>query len=179
MIEPPDIKEDILRAVPRLRAFAISLTGNIDQADDLVQEAIVRGLSHLDSFTPGTNMQAWLFTILRNQFHTGYRKRRREVEDPDGQYAAKLAAAPTQDAYINLKDLGTALLQIPVEQREAVLLVAGGISYEEAAQICGVAIGTIKSRVNRARHALAERLSIADTEDIGIDRVMKAAVPAT
>jgi RNA polymerase sigma-70 factor, ECF subfamily len=89
------------------------------------------GLSHLDSFTPGTNMQAWRFTILRNQFHTGYRKRRREVEDPDGQYAAKLAAAPTQDGYINLNDLGAALLQIPVEQREAVLLVAGGISYEE------------------------------------------------
>jgi RNA polymerase sigma-70 factor, ECF subfamily len=178
MISPPDVKADILEAVPHLRAFAISLTGDLDRADDLVQEAIVRGLSHLDSFTPGTNMQAWLFTILRNQFHTGYRKRRREVEDPDGQYAAKLAAAPTQDAYINLKDLGTALLQIPVEQREAVLLVAGGISYEEAAQICGVAIGTIKSRVNRARHALAERLSIADTEDIGVDRVMKAAVPA-
>jgi RNA polymerase sigma-70 factor, ECF subfamily len=179
MISPPDVKADILEAVPHLRAFAISLTGDLDRADDLVQEAIVRGLSHLDSFTPGTNMQAWLFTILRNQFHTGYRKRRREVEDPDGQYAAKLAAAPTQDAYINLKDLGTALLQIPVEQREAVLLVAGGISYEEAAQICGVAIGTIKSRVNRARHALAERLSIADTEDIGVDRVMKAAVRAT
>ena len=179
MISPPDVKADILEAIPHLRAFAISLTGDLDRADDLVQEAIVRGLSHLDSFTPGTNMQAWLFTILRNQFHTGYRKRRREVEDPDGQYAAKLAAAPTQDAYINLKDLGTALLQIPVEQREAVLLVAGGISYEEAAQICGVAIGTIKSRVNRARHALAERLSIADTEDIGVDRVMKAAVRAT
>jgi RNA polymerase sigma-70 factor (ECF subfamily) len=178
MISPPDVKADILEAVPHLRAFAISLTGDLDRADDLVQEAIVRGLSHLDSFTPGTNMQAWLFTILRNQFHTGYRKRRREVEDPDGQYAAKLAAAPTQDGYINLKDLGTALLQIPVEQREAVLLVAGGISYEEAAQICGVAIGTIKSRVNRARHALAERLSIADTEDIGVDRVMKAALPA-
>ena len=178
MISPPDVKADILEAIPHLRAFAISLTGDLDRADDLVQEAIVRGLSHLDSFTPGTNMQAWLFTILRNQFHTGYRKRRREVEDPDGQYAAKLAAAPTQDGYINLKDLGTALLQIPVEQREAVLLVAGGISYEEAAQICGVAIGTIKSRVNRARHALAERLSIADTEDIGVDRVMKAAVPA-
>jgi RNA polymerase sigma-70 factor (ECF subfamily) len=143
MISPPDVKADILEAVPHLRAFAISLTGDLDRADDLVQEAIVRGLSHLDSFTPGTNMQAWLFTILRNQFHTGYRKRRREVEDPDGQYAAKLAAAPTQDAYINLKDLGTALLQIPVEQREAVLLVAGGISYEEAAQICGVSIGTI------------------------------------
>ena len=106
MIEPPDIKEDILRAVPRLRAFAISLTGNIDQADDLVQEAIVRGLSHLNKFTPGTNMQAWLLTILRNQFHTAYRKRRREVEDPDGTYAARLAMAPAQNGHLDLEDLG-------------------------------------------------------------------------
>ena len=174
-----DVRADILKAIPHLRAFAISLTGDVDRADDLVQEAIVRGLSHLDSFTPGTNMQAWLFTILRNQFHTAYRKRRREVEDTDGQSAARLAVAPTQDAYVNLQDLGAALLQIPVEQREAVLLAAGGISYEEAAQLCGVAIGTIKSRVNRARHALAERLSIADAEDIGADRIMKAAVQAT
>ena len=88
-----DVRADILKAIPHLRAFAISLTGDVDRADDLVQEAIVRGLSHLDSFTPGTNMQAWLFTILRNQFHTSYRKRRREVEDPDGQYAARLAVA--------------------------------------------------------------------------------------
>jgi RNA polymerase sigma-70 factor, ECF subfamily len=94
------VKADILESVPHLRVFAISLTGDLDRADDLVQEAIVRGLSHLDSFTPGTNMQAWLFTILRNQFHTGYRKRRREVEDPDGQHVAKLAAAPTQDGHI-------------------------------------------------------------------------------
>jgi RNA polymerase sigma-70 factor, ECF subfamily len=178
MIEPPDIKEDILRAVPRLRAFAISLTGNIDQADDLVQEAIVRGLSHLDKFTPGTNMQAWLLTILRNQFHTAYRKRRREVEDPDGAYAARLATAPAQNGHLDLEDLRVALLRLPVEQRETVLLVAGGISYEEAAQICGVAIGTVKSRVNRARTSLAELLGIVDAEDIGADRVMKAAVPA-
>ncbi|WP_173909416.1 sigma-70 family RNA polymerase sigma factor [Microvirga ossetica] len=174
-----DVRAGILKAIPHLRAFAISLTGDVDRADDLVQEALVRGLGNLDKFQPGTSMQAWLFTILRNQFHTAYRKRRREVEDPDGQYAARLAVAPTQDAYVNLKDLGAALLQIPVEQREAVLLAAGGINYQEAAQICGVAIGTIKSRVNRARHALAERLSIADAEDIGADRIMKAAVPAT
>jgi RNA polymerase sigma-70 factor, ECF subfamily len=178
MIEPPDIKEDILRAVPRLRAFAIFLTGNIDQADDLVQEAIVRGLSHLDKFTPGTNMQAWLLTILRNQFHTAYRKRRREVEDPDGAYAARLATAPAQNGHLDLEDLRVALLRLPVEQRETVLLVAGGISYEEAAQICGVAIGTIKSRVNRARTSLDELLGIVDAEVIGADRVMKAAVPA-
>ena len=168
-----DVRADILKVIPHLRAFAISLTGDLDRADDLVQEAIVRGLSHLDSFTPGTNMQAWLFTILRNQFHTGYRKRRREVEDPDGQHAAKLAAAPTQDGYINLKDLGTALLQIPVEQREAVLLVgAEGYSYEEAAEICGTKVGTIKSRVNRARTRLAELLQL-DQGDWGRSRMIR------
>jgi RNA polymerase sigma-70 factor, ECF subfamily len=149
MISPPDVKADILEAIPHLRAFAISLTGDLDRADDLVQEAIVRGLSHLDSFTPGTNMQAWLLTILRNQFHTAYRKRRREVEDPDGTYAARLATAPAQNGHLDLEDLRVALLRLPVEQRETVLLVAGGISYEEAAQICGVAIGTVKCGYRR------------------------------
>ena len=178
MTRPPDVKADILEAIPHLRAFAISLTGDVDRADDLVQEAIVRGLSHLDKFTPGTNMQAWLFTILRNQFHSAYRKRRREVEDPDGQYAARRATAPAQNGHLDLEDLRVALLRLPVEQRETVLLVAGGISYEEAAQICGVAIGTIKSRVNRARSGISELLGIVDAEDIGADRVMKAAVSA-
>jgi RNA polymerase sigma-70 factor (ECF subfamily) len=171
------IQDDILKAIPHLRAFAISLTGDADRADDLVQEAIVRGLSNLDKFAPGTSMQAWLFTILRNQFYTAYRRRRREVEDPDGIHAAKLATAPAQNGHLDLKDLRTALIKLPIEQREAVLLVAGGISYEEAAQICGVAIGTIKSRVNRARHGLAQLLGVVDSEDIGADRLMKAAVP--
>jgi RNA polymerase sigma-70 factor, ECF subfamily len=100
------------------------------------------------------------------------------VEDPDGTYAARLATAPAQNGHLDLEDLRVALLRLPVEQRETVLLVAGGISYEEAAQICGVAIGTIKSRVNRARTSLAELLGIVDAEDIGADRVMKAAVSA-
>src|SRR3712207_9462425 len=90
MTLPPDLRDGLLQAIPSLRAFAISLTGNIDQADDLVQEAMVRGLTYIDQFQPGTNIQAWLFTILRNQFHTFYRKRRREVEDPDGGIAARL-----------------------------------------------------------------------------------------
>jgi len=81
------MQEDILKAVPRLRAFAISLTGDMDRADDLVQEAILRALGNLDKFTPGTNVQAWLFTILRNHFRTDYRRKQREVEDPDGIYA--------------------------------------------------------------------------------------------
>jgi RNA polymerase sigma-70 factor (ECF subfamily) len=127
-----------------MRAFAMSLTGNVDQADDLVQEAMVRGLAHINQFQPGTNIQAWLFTILRNQFHTGFRKRRREVEDPDGGIAARLAVPPEQDVHLDMEDLKAALAQLPIDQREALLLVgAQGFSYEEAAAICGARIGTM------------------------------------
>jgi RNA polymerase sigma-70 factor (ECF subfamily) len=80
----PDLRDSLLQSIPSMRAFAVSLTGNVDQADDLVQEAMVRGLTYIQQFQPGTNIQAWLFTILRNQFHTLHRKRKREVEDPDG-----------------------------------------------------------------------------------------------
>jgi len=172
-----DLQRNILSVLPSLRAFAISLTGNVDQADDLVQETIVRALGNIDKFTPGTNMAAWLFTITRNQFHTSYRRRRREVEDPEGIYASKLATAPAQNGNLHVQDLRTALIKLPVEQREAVLLVAAGVSYEEAAQICGTAIGTIKSRVNRARNRLSELLGVMNPEDIGADRIMKAALP--
>jgi len=173
----PDLREDIVAAIPPLRAFAISLSGNVDAADDLVQETILRGLSHLDSFQPGTNLQAWLFTILRNQFHTSFRKRRREVEDPEGGYAARLGSLPEQGGHLDLEDLKMALTKLPFEQREALLLVgAQGFSYEESAEICGTRIGTIKSRVNRARTRLAELLSVEDAEDIGADRVLKAAL---
>jgi RNA polymerase sigma-70 factor, ECF subfamily len=175
----PELRDDMLRAVSSLRAFAISLTGSVDQADDLVQEALVRGLSNLNRFEAGTNIQAWLFTILRNQFHTAYRKRRREVEDPDGSMAGNLCSAPEQDGHLDLEDLKAALARLPFEQREALLLVsAEGFSYEEAARICGTGLGTIKSRVNRARTRLAEMLGIEEASDIGADRVIKAAVQA-
>jgi RNA polymerase sigma-70 factor, ECF subfamily len=98
----PDLRDSILQSIPHLRAFAISLSGNADQADDLVQEAIVRGLGHIEQFQPGTNMQAWLFTILRNQFHTAYRKRRREVEDPKGGFAARLSDLPEQVGHLDI-----------------------------------------------------------------------------
>jgi RNA polymerase sigma-70 factor (ECF subfamily) len=174
---PPDLRDGMLRSIPSLRAFAISLTGNIDQADDLVQEAMVRGLTYINQFQPGTNIEAWLFTILRNQFHTFYRKRRREVEDPDGGTAARLAVPPEQDGHVDLDDLKSALAQLPIDQREALLLVGPqGFSYEEAAAICGARIGTIKSRVNRARTRLAELLGIESPEDIGADRVVKATI---
>ena len=175
-----DLRADLFRAIPHLRAFAISLTGNVDQADDLVQEAIVRGLSHLDSFTPGTNLQAWLFTILRNQFHTSFRRRKREVEDPEGKMAGLLSTPPEQHSRLDYADFRAALAKLSLEQREVLLLVgAEGLSYEEAARVCGTKIGTIKSRMNRARARLAELLHFEDEEDFGTDRVLRAALSFT
>src|SRR3954463_12957844 len=113
----PDLRDGILASIPSLRAFAVSLTGSIDAADDLVQETILRGLSHIGSFQPGTNLQAWLFTILRNQFHTSYRKKRREVEDPEGGYGARLSVLPEQGGHLDLEDLKTALAKLPHDQR--------------------------------------------------------------
>jgi RNA polymerase sigma-70 factor (ECF subfamily) len=173
-----ELRASLLKAIPHLRAFAISLTGKVDQADDLVQEAILRGLSHLDSFTPGTDLQAWLFTILRNLFYTSLRKRRREVEDPDGVMAGMLSTAPEQHGRLDLNDLRTALGKLSVEQREALLLVgAEGMSYEEAAAICEVNIGTIKSRINRARTRLAELLDVADADNLA-NRTSNASLSA-
>ena len=176
MTSASDTRTAILEAIPSLRAFAISLSGRVDRADDLVQETLLRALSNIGRFEPGSNMQAWLFTILRNQFHTSYRKKSREVEDPEGVFAAKLAIEPAQPGHLDLEDLRAALQKLSIEQREAVLLVAGGMSYDEAALICGCAIGTIKSRVSRARTRLAELMGVTDPEDIGADRVTKAAL---
>ncbi len=171
-----DLKASLFKAIPHLRAFAISLTGDLDQADDLVQEAIMRGLSHLHGFTPGTNMQAWLFTILRNQFHTGYRKRRREVEDPDGIMVSMLSTLPEQEGRLDLGDLQTALAKLPLHHREVLLLLgAEGLSYEETARIVGKNVGTVKSRMNRARIRLAELMHVTGEDDFGTDSVIRAA----
>jgi RNA polymerase sigma-70 factor (ECF subfamily) len=127
----------------------------------------MRAWSHLDSFEPGTNMSAWLFTILRNHFRTEYRKRRREVEDADGGYAERLTTPEEQTAHIQFGELRQALMKLSPDQREALILVgASGFSYEEAAKICDCAIGTIKSRVNRARLRLAEILGIENVPEI-------------
>jgi len=169
------VREVMLAAVPSLRAFAISLCGNVDRADDLVQEALLRALSNISSFQPGTNMSAWLFTILRNLFRSEYRKRRREVEDVDDYYARQLTSLPEQNSRVETNEFRAALNLLPPEQCEALVLVgASGFSYEEAAQICGCAVGTIKSRVNRARSRLAEILSIRDASDFGADRATVA-----
>ena len=169
------VREGIIAAIPRLRAVAVSLTGNTDRADDLVQETMLRAYANLDKFQPGSNLPAWLFTILRNQFRSEYRKRRREVEDSDGHYAETLKSQPAQQGHVEFNEFRAALAQLPQDQREALVLVgASGFSYEEAAHICGCAVGTIKSRVNRARTRLAELMSIDGSNDFGPDEQTRA-----
>ena len=175
----PSLRDAMLAAVPSLRAFAISLSGNIDRADDLVQETLLRAIANIDSFQPGTNMSAWMFTILRNLFRSEYRKRRREVEDTDGSYAESLKSQPEQSSRLEFQEFRTALAKLPPDQREALILVgASGFSYEEAASICDCAVGTIKSRVNRARTRLADLLSIESAEDFGPDQSTRAIMAA-
>jgi RNA polymerase sigma-70 factor (ECF subfamily) len=167
----------ILGAIPSLRAFAISLTNDPVRADDLVQDTILRAWSNAERFESGTNINAWLFTILRNLFHSEYRKQRREVEDADGSYAARLKTHPEQQAHLDFDDFRSALSKLSADHREALLLVgAEGLSYEEAAAVCGVAVGTIKSRVNRARARLAELLNVQSESELGPDDVVKAIV---
>jgi RNA polymerase sigma-70 factor, ECF subfamily len=171
------LRDELLAAIPSLRAFAISFTNSRDRADDLVQETILRAWANIDKFQPGTNLHAWLFTILRNVFHSEYRKRKYETEDADGTYAARLKTHPDQHSHLDFEDFRAALATLPRDQREALLLVgAQGLSYEEAAQVCNVAVGTVKSRVNRARLKLAYLLDLNSDADLGPDAVIKAAL---
>ncbi|WP_265517659.1 sigma-70 family RNA polymerase sigma factor [Nitratireductor luteus] len=165
-------REGLLEAVPTLRAFAVSLSKNADRADDLVQETLVKAWDKQASFQPGTNLKAWLFTILRNEFYSQMRKRKREVEDVDGSMTARLSVHPSQDGSSDLADFRKALALLPEDQREAIILIgASGFSYEEAAEICGCAVGTIKSRVSRARARLQEILAIEGEGDFGPDAI--------
>ncbi|MEZ6022819.1 MAG: sigma-70 family RNA polymerase sigma factor [Hyphomonadaceae bacterium] len=154
-------KSDLIELLPSMRAFARSLTRNVAQADDLVQDTLVKALANVDRFEPGTNLRAWLFTILRNHYYSQLRKSKREVEDADGKFAARIAVRPEQDGSIDLEDFKAAFQLLAPDHREVLTLVgASGCSYEEAAQICGCAVGTIKSRVNRARRKLADMLGL-------------------
>jgi RNA polymerase sigma-70 factor, ECF subfamily len=160
----------VMEALPNLRAFALSLTGKVDQAEDLVQDTVLKAITKQDSFEAGTNLQAWLFTILRNGFYSAHRKTSREVEDEDGALAASMISIPDQEDKLALQDLSAALERLPQDQREAIILVgAEGMSYEDAAEALGVKVGTIKSRVNRARNRLAELLGAAG-DDVGSSR---------
>ena len=165
-----DMRGALVAAIPNLRAFAISLCGNADRADDLVQETLMKAWSNIGSFTEGTNMAAWLFTILRNVFYSEYRKRRREVDDPDGEMAGRLSTLPDQPGHMDFLDFKSALQKLPPDQREALILVgASGLSYEAAADICKCAVGTMKSRVNRGRARLIELLALKTNADFDGD----------
>jgi RNA polymerase sigma-70 factor, ECF subfamily len=173
----PSIRDDLLAATPRLRAFAMSLSGNLDRADDLVQDTLLRAIANIELFQPGTNLSAWLFTILHNLFRSEYRKRIREVEDTDGSYVGSLKSSPQQHSRMEFEDFRRALAKLVPDQREALILVgASDFSCEEAAAICGCAVGTIKSRVHRARTKLVELLSIDNADMFGPDQTTLAIV---
>jgi RNA polymerase sigma-70 factor (ECF subfamily) len=164
----------MLAAIPKLRAFAISLCRNGDQAEDLVQETLLSACTSIHSFKPGTHMYAWLSTILRNHFYSEWRKRRGRLESIDD-YAETMAAKPTQIAQVQYNELCRALTKLSLDQREALVLIgASGQSYEEAAQICGCPTGTLKSRVHRARADLAQLLAIEGREYFAEDPIMSA-----
>ncbi len=151
-----DFKRELTAVIPHLRAFARGLCGRPDMADDLVQETMMKAWAARERFEPGTSMRAWTFVILRNAYLTEMRRSRFRGDYDEGVAERILVAPADQEEPIHLADLHRALLTLPAERREALLLVgAGGFSYEEAAEICGCAIGTIKSRVGRARAALS------------------------
>tara|TARA_R110002110_G_scaffold2233_16_gene10099 strand:+ start:2303 stop:2860 length:558 start_codon:yes stop_codon:yes gene_type:complete len=158
-------RDELVEHLPAMRAFAISLTRNTAVADDMVQDTLIKAWTNIDKFQEGTNMRAWLFTILRNTYYSNRRKTGREVADVDGVLTENLAQKPAHDGHMQLNDFRKALALLSDEQREALLLVgASGFSYEEAAKMCGVAVGTIKSRTNRARARLADILGFNDEE---------------
>ena len=163
----PDPREELVEHLPAMRAFAMSLTRNPAAADDLVQDTVVKAWSNFDKFQEGTNLRAWLFTILRNSFSSLYRKRNREVEDPDGVMADAISEKPAHDGRLAMSDFREAFAERTDEQREVLILVgAEGFSYEEAAEMCGCAVGTIKSRTNRARKRLAELMHLEDEDEL-------------
>lgn len=167
----PDVQRVLLAAIPTLRASALSLCGKPDRADDLVQQVLVKAWHHIDSFEPGTSMAAWLYTIMRNEFYTEFRKRRREVEQTTSALAARTSSTASQDSHMSVQEVQAALQRLRADQREALMLVGvWELSYEEAAGICRCAVGTMKSRVNRGRARLAGLLAGGVTGKRGGDQ---------
>lgn len=184
MTETKAFRDGLLASIPSLRAFALSLAQSPDRADDLVQETLVKAWDKQSAFQPGTRLKAWLFTILRNEFYSQLRKNGREVADADGTMTERLAVHPGQHGRLDLEDLGRALDELPDDQREAIVLVGAlGFSYAEAAEVCGCAVGTIKSRVSRARTGLQEKLGLDNDAEFGPDsvtaEVMRSNLPAS
>lgn len=174
-----DPRDRLADAIPKLRAFAISLARDVSRADDLVQDTILKAWSNIEKFDPATNLDAWLFTILRNTFYSSLRKSRREIQDADGIHAAQLSVKPAHDGRLAFQEFQRAFDRLSPEHREVLILVgASGFSCEDAARMMGVAIGTVKSRASRARKRLAELLHLEDGEDMfsGTDGATQAVV---
>lgn len=174
-----DPGDRLAAAIPRLRAFAISLTRNVTMADDMVQDTILKAWSNLDKFDPASNLDAWLFTILRNSYYSALRKSRREVPDTGGLHAASLSEQPAHDGRLAFRDFQRAFDALSPEHREVLILIgASGFSCEEAAGMMGVAVGTVKSRASRARKRLSELLHLEEGEDMfsGTDGATRAVV---
>jgi RNA polymerase sigma-70 factor, ECF subfamily len=163
-IDSATFKRELTLLIPHLRAFARSLCRDASQADDLAQDAMLKAWNARESFHPGTNMKAWAFTILRNAFYSEKRRSwRRQPLDPEVAEATLVSSSNPTDG-LELLALRNALAKLPVDQKEALILVgAGGMSYEEAAEVCNCAVGTIKSRVSRARKAVIEILETNET----------------
>ena len=178
-----DLQTLLIGALPNLRAFANSLCGDPTRADDLVQDTLVKAWTNLSRFEKGSNLKAWLFTILRNTYFSELRKRRREVEDANGALAERMSVLPDQQTHMDLVDFKKAFAMLSDDQKEVLLLVgAEGFSYEEAAEITGAAVGTVKSRVNRARTALNRKLGLEAGENFNSNpeflALVRSGVPA-
>jgi RNA polymerase sigma-70 factor (ECF subfamily) len=161
-------KRELVALIPHLRAFARTLTGDPTAADDLAQDAMMKAWDARASFEMGTNMKAWTFMILRNQFYSEKRRSWRQSQLDQEAAERTLVAIDDPSAPVALDELRLGLGMLPAEQREALILVgAGGFAYEEAAEICGCAVGTVKSRVSRARRALQAILERGDYDRDG------------
>ena len=164
-------RDQLVAMIPQLRSFARGLCGWRDMADDLAQDTMTRAWSARASYTPGTNFRAWMFMIMRNQFYTSIRKSAR-MTSLDPEVAERtLVQMPEQQHHIHVEDVAKALQKLPYEQREVLLLIgANGVSYEEASEIIGCAIGTIKSRLARGRKALAVLIDGTEEDVIALER---------
>jgi RNA polymerase sigma-70 factor (ECF subfamily) len=155
-----EFRARLIELAPYLRAFARTLCGNRDVADDLAQESLASAWKARASFQPGTNMKAWLFMIQRNAFYSAHRRKWRQVDWDEEAMERVLVTNASQQASVELTELKRTMTLLPDEQREALILVgAGGFSYQEAASICGCAVGTMKSRVSRGRNTITSLMS--------------------
>lgn len=163
---PDDFRDEIVALIPSLRAFARGLCRDRELADDLVQDAMMRAWASKHTYKPGTNCRAWMFTILRNRFYSIVRKKDiKTVFEPEAAERI-LTQEPTQEDSIHLNDVNEAMAKLPEHQREVLLLIVGaGLSYEEAAEVAGCNIGTVKSRLNRGRAAIKELIEGSQTAD--------------